>query len=523
VQIKKYIAMYIRLSKEDANIDGEKKSESNSVSAQRKLLSGFVETQDEFKYRELVEYVDDGYSGANFERPSFKRMMDDAREGRIGVIIIKDFSRLGRNHLEVGNYLEKIFPLLKIRIISVNDGFDSENCAGMTGGMSVVLKNMINAMYIRDLSGKVQSAMLTHAKKGEYLSARPKYGYRKDPNDKRHLIVDPEAADIVKLIFTMAAEGSSRRQIARYLNENKVPTCSEYMVEKGYWKSGMSQKEKVLWNDSTIKHMLKDEIYLGNIVWNKVNRSKIGGEKPVLRDREEWVVVKGTHEPIVSEELFQKVSELSVKKAPKVRAPQVSGRVPIECAYCGRRLDTSSTGKTYKCSKASVTGIPGCRKVKIGIETLEETVLSITRDYVQSLSEKLECRKKEWRESAFQSERLTALNAERKRLSSRKMKIYSDYRSGRLTKEGYMKEYRDISDRIEEIDRHTAEMERESEITREKLESSGEKQAELNDVAALNAFDRKALSKVIERINVYENDKIEILWKMDDVFFDEKN
>ena len=184
------IAVYIRLSSEDNDVDGSIKAESNSVSAQRMLINEFIKKQDEFTNCPVVEYVDDGYSGTNFNRPGFQRMMEDAKAGRIKSIVIKDFSRFGRDYLEVGNYLEKILPVLDIRIISINDGFDSINSSGFTGGMSVALKNMLNAMYSRDLSRKVRSAMKTHAKNGEYMPAFPKYGYIKDPEDKHHLVID---------------------------------------------------------------------------------------------------------------------------------------------------------------------------------------------------------------------------------------------------------------------------------------------------------------------------------------------
>ena len=162
----KKTALYIRLSDEDNNVDGIVKAESNSVAAQRILIRDYMQRNGLSSMADTLEYVDDGFSGTNFQRPAFQRMMDDAKQGKIGCIIVKDFSRFGRDHLETGNYLERIFPLLGIRFISVNDQFDSEDCMGMTGGMSVALKNIINSMYSRDLSKKVKSAMGTRAVRG---------------------------------------------------------------------------------------------------------------------------------------------------------------------------------------------------------------------------------------------------------------------------------------------------------------------------------------------------------------------
>ena len=220
----KKTAIYIRLSDEDNNIDGIVKAESNSVAAQRILIRDYMQRNGLSDPSDALEYVDDGFSGTNFQRPAFRRMMDDAKHGNIDCIIVKDFSRFGRDHLETGNYLERIFPLLGIRFISVNDQFDSEDCMGMTGGMSVALKNIINSMYSKDLSKKVRSAMGTRAAHGEYMAAFVPYGYLKNPENIHQLIPDKEAAEVVRLIFTMAAEGKKKPEIVRFLNEQGTPT-----------------------------------------------------------------------------------------------------------------------------------------------------------------------------------------------------------------------------------------------------------------------------------------------------------
>ena len=198
-------------------------------------------------------YIDDGFSGTNFQRPAFQRMMDDAKHGKIGCIIVKDFSRFGRDHLETGNYLERIFPLLGIRFISVNDQFDSEDCMGMTGGMSVALKNIINSMYSRDLSKKVRSAMGTRAARGEYMGALVPYGYLKNPENMHQLIPDEEATEVVRMIFTMAAEGKKKPEIARFLNERGTPTCMEHFQAIGLKRKSHREKEKKLWTITTIE------------------------------------------------------------------------------------------------------------------------------------------------------------------------------------------------------------------------------------------------------------------------------
>lgn len=516
------IAVYIRLSSEDNDVDGSIKAESNSVSAQRMLINEFIKKQDEFTNCPVVEYVDDGYSGTNFNRPGFQRMMEDAKAGRIKSIVIKDFSRFGRDYLEVGNYLEKILPVLGIRIISINDGFDSINSSGFTGGMSVALKNMLNAMYSRDLSRKVRSAMKTHAKNGEYMPAFPKYGYIKDPEDKHHLVIDPEAAETVKLIFTMAADGKTKGQIAKYLNETHVLTCREYMCRKGIKMHRENEKEKKLWSVTTISDMLKNEVYLGKIIWNKKRVARTGSNKLVSNDKEEWIVVENAHEPIISDELFRKANEKAFTNQKRVLTKRGVACPIFFCPTCGRRLGFTSRETGYRCMQAHISGLSGCAESKMDRKEAEETVLDAARNMAQLISENLEKKKSEWHKTILKEENIATLVSEKKRLSSRKMKLYSDYRSEVLDKEGYMEELEKTTSRISEITLQIAELENEIAVAKKKCDEATEKEMEVNEIAALQDFDKIQLSKIIEKVFIYEPGRMEINWKMDDIFYKEE-
>lgn len=516
------IAVYIRLSSEDNDVDGSIKAESNSVSAQRMLINEFIKKQDEFTNCPVVEYVDDGYSGTNFNRPGFQRMVEDAKAGRIKSIVIKDFSRFGRDYLEVGNYLEKILPVLGIRIISINDGFDSINSSGFTGGMSVALKNMLNAMYSRDLSRKVRSAMKTHAKNGEYMPAFPKYGYIKDPEDKHHLVIDPEAAEIVKLIFTMAADGKTKGQIAKHLNETHVLTCWEYMCRKGIKMHRENEKEKKLWSVTTISDMLKNEVYLGKIIWNKKRVARTGSNKLVSNDKEEWIVVENAHEPIISDELFQKANEKAFTNQKRVLTKRGVACPIFFCPTCGRRLGFTSRETGYRCMQAHISGLSGCAESKMDRKEAEETVLDAARNMAQLISENLEKKKSEWHKTILKEENIATLESEKKRLSSRKMKLYSDYRSEVLDKEGYMEELEKTTSRISEITLQIAELENEIAVAKKKCDEATEKEMEVNEIAALQDFDKIQLSKIIEKVFIYEPGRMEISWKMDDIFYKEE-
>ena len=422
----------------------------------------------------------------------------------------------------VGNYLEKILPVLGIRIISINDGFDSINSSGFTGGMSVALKNMLNAMYSRDLSRKVRSAMKTHAKNGEYMPAFPKYGYIKDPEDKHHLVIDPEAAETVKLIFTMAADGKTKGQIAKYLNETHVLTCREYMCRKGIKMHRENEKEKKLWSVTTISDMLKNEVYLGKIIWNKKRVARTGSNKLVSNDKEEWIVVENAHEPIISDELFRKANEKAFTNQKKVLAKRGVACPIFFCPTCGRRLGFTSRETGYRCMQAHISGLSGCAESKMDRKEAEETVLDAARNMAQFISENLEKKKRERHKTILKEENIATLKSEKKRLSSRKMKLYSDYRSEVVDKEGYMEELEKTTSRILEITLQIAELENEIAVAKKKCDEATEKEMEVNEIAALQDFDKIQLSKIIEKVFIYEPGRMEISWKMDDIFHKEE-
>lgn len=515
----KKMAVYIRLSDEDENVDGIIKEESNSVAAQRILIRDYIQRNG--LTGETAEYVDDGYSGTNFLRPSFQRMMDDAKSGEISCIIVKDFSRFGRDHLETGNYLERIFPLLGIRFISVNDQFDSEDCEGMTGGMSVALKNIINSMYSRDLSNKVKSAMGTRASRGEYMGALVPYGYIKNPEDVHQLIPDEEAAEIVRLVFTMAAEGKKKPEIVRYLNEQGGPTCMEHFRKIGLKRTPCREKKKKLWSVTTIGDMLKNEVYLGKTIWNKTRQAAVGSNRQIKNDRSEWIIMEGTHEPLVSQDLFDTANAKAFTHEKKNVPTGRKAQPILFCAYCGRRLSLSSWGNKYRCSQAAVTGIAECGTIHVDKEGLENAVLSCTRTMAGMVSAEAARKKKEWSQTSDIEAQIKILEAEKKRLSSRKLRLYEDYRSGGMTKEKYRREYEKAASRIVEIEEEIPVRKEEIVQVKERMLHMKEKEAELEGLASLDTFDKEKLAAVIDSVVVYSEERIEIVWKMDDCFFRE--
>ena len=446
-------------------------------------------------------------------------MMDDAKHGKIGCIIVKDFSRFGRDHLETGNYLERIFPLLGIRFISVNDQFDSEDCMGMTGGMSVALKNIINSMYSRDLSKKVKSAMETRAARGEYMGALVPYGYVKNPENVHQLIPDEEAAEVVRMIFTMAAEGKKKPEIARFLNEQGTPTCMEHFQAMGLKRKSHREKAKKLWTITTIGDMLKNEVYLGKTIWNKTRQAAVGSKRQIKNDRSEWTVMEGTHEPLVTQEVFDMANAKAFTHQKKNVQTGRKVQPILICPYCGRRLTLTSWGNAYRCGEAAISGIAECKTIHVDKERLENTILSCTRTMAGMVSAEAGRKKKELSQTAAIEEKIKLMKAEGKKLSSRKLRLYEDYRSGNITKEQYLKEYESSASRILEIENRIPELKNEVIQIREQMQHMEEREAELEGLLSLETFDKGKLVTVIDSVQVYSEERIEIVWKMNDGFY----
>lgn len=304
------MALYLRLSKED----GDMVDESNSIINQRYILRRFVEQRPEFDSYEIKEYIDDGFSGKNFERPGVQNLLEDVKSGKVHGIVVKDFSRFGRNHIEVGNYIEKIFPLLDIRFIAVNNSFDSKDYIGTTPDMDVAFENLMYDYFSEENSVKIKNDLMGRRMRGNYLATFAAFGYKKSPSDHNRIIVDEEAAAIVRIIFEKYAEYGVKTEVARYLNRQGIPTPQIYAMKNGCSYQWKYHEEKKLWNGSIVGRILKNELYVGNTVFHKKETAEIGSRKTKCLPREEWKVCEGTHEPIISKELFELVNNKDFKK-----------------------------------------------------------------------------------------------------------------------------------------------------------------------------------------------------------------
>lgn len=376
------VGIYCRLSNDD-----ERDGESVSIENQKLLLQRYVR---EHGWNEIDCYCDDGYSGTNFNRPAVKRLIEDAKAKKINCIVVKDLSRFGRNYIEFGQYTDYLFPSIGCRFIAVNNGIDtmSTNCS--TDVMCFL--NLFNEFYSRDTSKKVKAVKKACAENGKFMGTYPAYGYKRDPADKHHLIIDEDIAPNVRRIFSLRAEGKTYRSIAIMLNEEGIPSPGTLY----YQRKGTSDVRNVnhLWAGETVKSIIRNEVYIGNMVQGKSGTLSYKSRKLIAKPEEDWIRVEGTHEPIISHEIWETVCDIArnrVRKSPTADGIRSIFTGLVYCADCGFKMRNQVERFTYKdgtpgryssfiCGNYSRSGKAACTIHSIYENVLHELVLTDIRE-----------------------------------------------------------------------------------------------------------------------------------------------
>ena len=374
-----HVALYIRLSKEDEN-----EGPSQSVQNQESLLREFV---DQHRLSVFDTYVDDGWSGTSFDRPSFQRMIGDIETKKVNMVITKDLSRLGRDYIMTGHYMERYFPEHRVRYISLLDGIDTG--VDSTANDITPFRAIMNDMYAKDISKKIKSVKRDKQRKGQFIGGKPMYGYKMHPTEKNKIVIDEEVAPVVRRIFALALSGMSCRKIATTLNEEGIPTPATYCG----WKVGTPGPYTGLWSSERISEMLKNETYIGNMVQGRSVKISYKSKKCLRQSPENWVVVEGTHEPIIDPETFQKVRMLvNSRRHTRSRTYDFLLKGLIFCHECGYPLAVlnrkNAKGedvlyfvcRTYQ--RFTKAGVCSCHSIKE--QTVTEAVIERTREVCEA-------------------------------------------------------------------------------------------------------------------------------------------
>lgn len=373
--IKVYDAgAYVRLSALD------RKQKGDSIETQQAIINAYIDQRPDLSLREI--YIDNGNSGMTFERPAFQRMLDDAEHGKINCIVTKDLSRLGRNAIDAGFYIEQYFPMNNIHYIAINDDYDSAD--GQCGGMMVSLKNIINEAYALDIGRKIRATKQMNIREGAFVGRLPPYGYLKSKEDNHRLVMDAEAAFIVRQMFEMAADGILASSITKHLNDNGVLPPKRYFHLKGL----VSEKEadgSVHWSKGTVYSILHNRVYCGDMVQGKHRNIE---HMQTLLPSSEWITVKNTHEPLVSREMWERVQQQWQAAPRKERAPYSENifKGKIFCAHCGyamRRVRHSPKSYGFTCDTRLLYDKADCVQVSINENVLKEVLLTSLRKQIE--------------------------------------------------------------------------------------------------------------------------------------------
>lgn len=524
-------AIYLRLSREDGDVVEGSKLVSNSISNQKALIMDFLKSHTEIKVHSV--YADDGYSGVNFDRPDFQRMLEDIRKGTINCVIVKDLSRFGRNYIEAGRYIEKIFPMLGVRFIAITDNYDSMAAAGGYGSdMVVPFKNLINDAYCRDISIKIRSHLEMKRKKGEYIGAFAVYGYLKDERNKNQLIIDEYAAGVVRDIFAMKLCGLNQQTIADRLNNDGILSPMEYKKSIGInlettFKKGTQAK----WSYNAVLRILKNEVYTGVLTQGKQTTPNYKVKTRVMKPEDEWVKVENTHEPVVSRKDFNLVQEL-LKQDTRI-SPDREALFPLAgLLYCGDcmepmvRKTVPVGGKKYVyyvCS-GNKKDKTSCSPHRIAEADLTDSVLYLLQTHIENVltleaaMQVIEKAPKLKADVAKFDERIVRKRAELEKAEKRKLNLYEDLKDGIISQKEYLQLKAEYDRRISEAETAVGSYEREMKLILENKSSMHEWIKEFKQHRNIQSLDRNAAVVMIKRVMVYSADRIEVTYNFEDEF-----
>ena len=504
-------ALYCRLSQDDGNV-----GDSDSIINQKKMLAEYAERNG---YTPYQFYIDDGFSGTNFERPQFKQMIEDAKKGTVKRIICKDLSRFGRDYIKVGLYTEFIFPDKDIHFIAVNDDVDSNV---QKDNDLAPFKNLFNEWYARDTSKKIKAVKKAKGLAGEHMSCVAPYGYRKNPDNPKEWLIDEESAEVVREIFRLCVDGYGPRRIANILTERKILIPSAYALEKGYAVRNNIPKNPCQWSSTVVVDVLERMDYLGHTVNFKTHRKSYKQKKKIENDKSEWKIFENTHEPIIDKSTFDIVQKIRANR----KRPTKMGEMPmfsgiLYCADCGkklsfhRRANDPDTKHNFVCRNYR-SDTPNCSMHYIRNVVVEQLVLENLREvvsYVKAYEDEFVQMvmdadiKQKSKELAKKKRVLSDKEKRYTQLDGLFQRIYEDNVSGKLSDErfvklsqGYEAEQKDLQSEIEALRMELSQEEQQS-VNVKSFLFTVKKYTEIPELTS------EIVHEFIDRIIVHEADK----------------
>lgn len=507
-----YLAMYLRLSIED---EGDK-DESNSISNQRKQIYEYIHRDSELSRYEVVEFCDDGYSGTNMERPGMQKMLKEVKDNKIRCIMVKDMSRFSRDYIEMGTYLNQIFPFMGIRFISINDHYDSREHQGNTIEIDTAFQTLLYDLYSKDVSVKVKASFENKCANGEYVFGQVPFGYEKSKEVKNAVVVNESEAAIVRYIFSLAMQGKSSTQIARQLCEENVPTImqmrnseKEYRDEKVYY-----------WSEKSVRNMLNNRFYLGEMAYGKTVRKSVGSKNRISVPMEDWKVIKEHHEALISEEIFEQVSLFRPEHSTKRKREKHPLAGKLYCGGCGYSLNYKPLrGKNryrrFECRKHALLQIPECCTY-MSADMLEETVLLMLNKELMLRGDAVKQNQSltsfQKAGIASQKRKLEEYQSEMKKARAKKDSLYEQYALSGLTKEAYQNDANELAEKITLLSVKSEEMARKLAVLESEYRKAEEDMKQVIRYSHIEKLTQDVVDVFIKKVQIYRNKKIEIQW-----------
>ncbi len=503
--MKKLAVMYLRLSRDD----GEE-VESNSISSQRELIKAYGKQHG---LNISCEYVDDGVSGATFNRASFKRMMEDLEKGKIETIVVKDLSRFGRDYIETGKYLQKIFPEKKVRFISINDNYDSFNADANDTHLVLPIKNFINDSYCRDISMKVKSSQQMKREKGEFIGAFAPFGYKKNPKDKHQLIIDQEVKGIVETIFNKKVEGYSSNAIAKFLNELGIITPARHKENELGDSVGFTGKDRK-WNAKMINRIISNPVYVGTLEQGKQMKLNYKSDKRIDIKKEDWVVIENAHKGIVSQSIFAIANEMLLRDVNSRGVPSLFSGM-LFCKDCGSQMIRrvvkykDNTNVFYICGSHNDSG--ECSRHSIKEEELKDVVEHLLNDFLH-YNERIYhyALRQDFNSIEFKAE-VNDLLGEKKKYETLRQSLFMDLEDDLITEEEFNRFRANYAAKIKEI---SIQIENKNRMMNEVQDKIRNRQwlIDLDELKEDGELDRRRLVYLVNRIKIGEDKKISVVF-----------
>lgn len=515
------VAIYLRLSRDDNDIDGSKKTESNSIGSQRDLIRSYIRSNSDMQIYDI--YVDDGYSGSNFERPEFKRMMNDVNEGSVNCVIVKDLSRFGRDYIEAGRFIQKIFPALSVRFIAITDDYDSLTADSTSSSLVLPVKNFVNDSYCRDISQKVRSHQKIKRANGEFIGAFATYGYNKNPENKNQLIVDDYARGIVCNIYEWKLLGMSLGAIAGKLNMLAILSPSEYKKSQGMkYRTGFEKGSAALWSAVAVKRILSNQVYIGTLEQGKQEKINHKVNKRIDKLPQEWVRVENTHEAIIKAKDFGRIQEL-LKYDGRASKDTNVGNLFTGILFCGdckapmiKRSNKYKGIETvyYICQTKNKS--QGCTRHSVKEEQLKVIILKEIKAFlscmvdfeeiVSTLSD-LEVNFDQIMEWDTQ---IAASQKEYNKYYGLKAGLYDDLKEGLINKSEFDNFHRLYSDKCDALEQKNKKQKALIKQMFKNGVSAGVQIESMKKSIDLEQLDRTLLVSMVEKIWIYEDKRIMI-------------